>query len=154
SDFPRVAPESPGDFFDGTEIDEMLALRIRTLTEEEKRQMAGLDPRARALLARIEAMSDAELARLHGARRPAGPLPGNRVRLRPRGRADALDLLLAGKVATVVSVEEDFEGRTHVCVTVDEDPGSDLGETGMPGHRFFYRPDEVELLPPRGQEGL
>jgi len=153
SDFPRVAPESSGDFFDGTEIDEMLALRIRTLTEEEKRLMAGLDSRARALLARIDAMSDAELARLHGTHRPANPMPGDRVRLRPRGRTDALDLLLTGKVATVVSVEEDFEGRTHLCVTVDDDPGSDLGEIGMPGHRFFYRQDEMELLPPRGEEG-
>ena len=143
-DFPRVAPESPGDFFDGTEIDEMLALRIRTLTDDEKRQMAALDPRTRALLERVEGLSDAGLARLHGAART--PRPGDRVRLRPGGRADAFDLLLAGKTATVASVETDFEGNTYVTVTVDDDPGRDLGATGMPGHRFFFRPDEVELL--------
>jgi hypothetical protein len=143
-DFPRVAPESPGDFFDGTEIDEMLALRIRTLTDDEKRQMATLDPRTRALLERVEGLSDAGLARLHGAVRT--PRPGDRVRLRPNGRADAFDLLLAGKSATVASVETDFEGNTYVTVTVDDDPGRDLGATGMPGHRFFFRPDEVELL--------
>jgi len=143
-DFPRVAPESPGDFFDATEIDEMLALRIRTLTDDEKRQMGILDPRTRALLERVETMSDAGLARLHGAVRT--PRPGDRVRLRPEGRADAIDLLLAGKAATVASVETDFEGQTYVTVTVDDDPGRDLGATGMPGHRFFFRPAEVELL--------
>jgi hypothetical protein len=143
-DFPRVAPESPGDFFDGTEIDEMLALRIRTLTDDEKRQMATLDPRTRALLERVEGLADAGLARLHGAVRT--PRPGDRVRLRPNGRADAFDLMLAGKAATVASVETDFEGNTYVTVTVDDDPGRDLGATGMPGHRFFFRPDEVELL--------
>jgi hypothetical protein len=143
-DFPRVAPESPGDFFDATEIDEMLALRIRTLTDDEKRQMATLDPRTRALLERVETMSDAGLARLHGATRT--PRPGDRVCLRPSGRADAFDLLLTGKTATVASVETDFEGKTYVTVTVDDDPGRDLGTTGMPGHRFFFRPGEVELL--------
>jgi hypothetical protein len=143
-DFPRVAPESPGEFFDGTEIDEMLALRIRTLTDDEKHQMAALDPRTRALLERVEGLSDAGLARLHGAGRI--PKPGYRVRLRPRGQADAFDLLLAGRAATVASVETDFEGKTYVTVTVDDDPGRDLGATGMPGHRFFFRPDEVELL--------
>ena len=45
-DYPRIAPESPGDFFDGTEIDEMLTLRILTLTDEEKRAMAAVDERA------------------------------------------------------------------------------------------------------------
>jgi hypothetical protein len=142
-DFPRVAPESPGDFFDGTEIDEMLALRIRTLTDDEKRMMADLDPRTRTLLQRVEGLSDDDLSRLHGAART--PRPGDRVRLRPTGRADALDLVLAGKAATVASVETDFEGNTHVAVTVDDDPGRDLGATGMPGHRFFFRPDELEL---------
>jgi hypothetical protein len=72
--------------------------------------------------------------------------PGDRVRLRPRGRADAFDVLLAGKVATVVAVEEDLEGVRHLAVTVDDDPGRDLGGDGMPGHRFFFRPDEVEWL--------
>jgi hypothetical protein len=143
-DFPRLAPESPGNFFDGTEIDEMLALRIRTLTDAEKRQMAALDPRTRALLERVESLSEETLARLHGATRT--PRPGDRVRLKPAGRADAFDLLLAGKTATVVSMETDFEGKCYVCVTVDDDPGRDLGATGMHGHRFFFRPDEVELL--------
>lgn len=144
-DFPRIAPESPGDFFDGTEIDEMLTLRVLTLSDAEKREVTAADPRARAVLDRVEQLPAAALARLHGAVRPTAR-PGDRVRLRPRGRADAIDLLLAGKTATVVSVEEDFEGGTHLAVTVDDDPGRDLGAGGMPGHRFFFRPDEVEPL--------
>jgi hypothetical protein len=144
SDFPQIAPESVGDFFDGTEIDEMLALRILTLTDVEKREMARLEPRTRALLDHVEGLSDSRLASLHGTSR--SPQPGDRVRLRPFGRADAFDMLLTGKAAIVTSTETDFEGKTYVTVTVDDDPGRDLGGTGMPGHRFFFRPDEVVRL--------
>lgn len=66
-DYPQVAPESPGEFFDNTEIDEMLALRILTMTDDEKRAMATVDERARRLLERTEAMGEAELRGLHGA---------------------------------------------------------------------------------------
>lgn len=66
-DYPQVAPESPGDLFDGTEIDEMLTLRVMTMTDEEKREMRAVDERARALLERTEALTDEELRRLHGA---------------------------------------------------------------------------------------
>ena len=59
---------------------------------------------------------------------------------------DILDLALDGKEATVVAVEEDLEGRRYVAVTVADDPGSDLGRAGFPGHRFFFRPEEVEPL--------
>ncbi len=72
---------------------------------------------------------------------------GDRVRLRPGGRADILDLALAGMVATVDSIEQDFEGRVFLAVTVDDDPGRDLGALRQPGHRFFFRPEEVEPLP-------
>ncbi|MGH7172823.1 MAG: hypothetical protein ACRELF_01095 [Gemmataceae bacterium] len=65
-DYPQVAPESPGDFFDGTEIDEMLTLRILTLTDDEKRAMASVDERARGLLERTETMSREQMLRLHG----------------------------------------------------------------------------------------
>jgi hypothetical protein len=66
-DHPRVAPESPGDLFDGGEIDQMLVLNILSLTDEEKAEMRDSDPRAREILERTEALSDEELMRLHGA---------------------------------------------------------------------------------------
>ena len=149
-DYPRIAPQSPGDFFDGGEIDEMLALRVLTLTDNEKREVRAADPRARAILERVESLPDARLAALHGITE-SGPRPGDRVRLRPRGRADAFDVLLAGKIATIVSTEEDFEGTVYFTVTIDDDPGADLGARGQIGHRFFYRPEEVEPLA-RGEQ--
>jgi hypothetical protein len=68
-DYPQVAPESLGDLFDATEIDEILTLRILTLTEEEKREAAALDGRARDLLARTETLAREQLAGLHGTLR-------------------------------------------------------------------------------------
>ena len=65
-DHPQIAPESPGDLFDGGEIDQMLVLNILSLTDEEKAEMRDSDPRTRAILERTEALSEAELARLHG----------------------------------------------------------------------------------------
>jgi hypothetical protein len=65
-DYPQVAPESPGDFFDGTEIDEMLTLRILTMTDEEKRDMASVDERTRALLERTESLARQQMLGLHG----------------------------------------------------------------------------------------
>jgi hypothetical protein len=68
-DYPRVAPESPGQLFDSTEIDEILTLRIQTLTDEEKRTAAALDERVRNLLTRTEALAREELLGLHGTLR-------------------------------------------------------------------------------------
>ena len=68
-DYPQIAPESAGDLFDGTEIDEILSLRIMTLTEEEKREMSQSDERARAMLERTESMPVEQLMKLHGVLR-------------------------------------------------------------------------------------
>ena len=65
-DHPRVAPESPGDLFDGGEIDQLLTLSILSLTDEEKAEMRASDPRAREILERTEALTPGELMRLHG----------------------------------------------------------------------------------------
>jgi hypothetical protein len=72
--------------------------------------------------------------------------PGDRVLLRPRPGADIIDLALAGKAATIASIEQDYENRIHVAVTIDDDPGRDLGLTGKPGHRFFFSPEELEMI--------
>ena len=68
-DHPRIAPESPGDLFDGGEIDELLILNVLALTDAEKAEMRETDPRAREILERCEALSEEQLLRLHGARR-------------------------------------------------------------------------------------
>ena len=65
-DYPRIAPESPGDLFDGGEIDGLLTLSILGLSDEEKREMRATDPRTREILERTEALSAEELMRLHG----------------------------------------------------------------------------------------
>jgi hypothetical protein len=67
SDYPQIAPESPGDLFDGGEIDQLLILNIMSLTDEEKEEMRASDPRARKILERCESLSPEELMNLHGA---------------------------------------------------------------------------------------
>src|SRR5215468_4913422 len=79
---------------------------------------------------------------------------GDRVRLWPLGRADILDLALEGKTATVAAIEQDFEDRVYLAVTVDDDPGKDFGTLKQPGHRFFFGVEEVEpLLPENSDKG-
>ena len=68
-DYPQVAPESPGELFDGTEIDEILTLRTLTLTDEEKREARASDSRAAAIIDRVDNMPPEMLDRLHGAMR-------------------------------------------------------------------------------------
>jgi hypothetical protein len=174
-DYPQIAPESPGDLFDGTEIDQLLVLNVLMLSDAEKAEMRGSDPRAREILDRTEALSLDDFMSLHGAIRefrmlgsegaPDGlfaglerPTPpsvcvggvelrvGSRVRLRPRPGADIMDLALAGRLAFVESIEQDYEERIHLAVTVADDPGRDLGLARQPGHRFYFAPDEVEPL--------
>jgi len=72
---------------------------------------------------------------------------GSRVRLRPRANADALDALLAGRVAVVQGLDQDETGAVRLAVTLEDDPGRDLGDARQPGHRFFFAPEEVEPLP-------
>jgi hypothetical protein len=77
-DHPQVAPESSGDLFDATEIDEILSLRILALTDEEKAEMRAADARARALLDRTEALTGDDMMRLHGTIREIRPVIGDR----------------------------------------------------------------------------
>jgi hypothetical protein len=88
SDHPEVAPESPGDLYDATEIDEILTLRTLALTEDEKRQARATDPRAGMLLDRVEGLRGDLLEQLHGTFR--SPDPGGPSYLRSgRIRADS-----------------------------------------------------------------
>jgi hypothetical protein len=166
-DYPKIAPESRGDFFDGTEIDEMLALRVLTMTDEEKREMRNADPFARRILERTEMQEPERLLNMYGVMRDVRVTEaffnppqrvervmvegtevkaGDRVRIQPQGRADAMDMLLAGKIGIVEAIEQDAEGKVHLALVVEDDPGRDLGMLRQPGHRFFYGLNEVKPL--------
>lgn len=162
-DYPEIAPESPGDLFDGTEIDEILTLRILAMTDAEKAEMIATDEHARALLERTEMLTPADMARLHGTmrnphfgvakpelavlNRGGGDLTvGARVRLRPKPGGDIMDVVLKDEIAVIEAIERDFEDRVHVAVVLEADPGREFGLERMPGHRFFFAPDEVEPI--------
>ncbi|MET0765291.1 MAG: hypothetical protein ABWY29_10525 [Blastococcus sp.] len=166
-DHPAVAPESVGPMFDSTEIDEILTLRVLTLTDEEKTQARATDAKAAAVIDRCEQMSPEELQRLHGVpRHPHGSLTGDdwwaaeaaapvspetdavlvagtevargsRVRLRPSRRADAQDMFLAGQEARVSAVHVDLDGETHVAVTLVGDTLLDDGVAEL--HDWYGR---------------
>jgi hypothetical protein len=172
-DHPVIAPESPANLHDGTEIDEMLLLRILTLTDDEKREARATDERARRIVDAAGALPPVAFARLHGAIRTPGTdaatdgpessvdpatdsaevrggvaRRGSRVRLRPSRRADAFDMFLKGRAATVAAVYRDFDERTHVAVTIDDDPAAEL--QGSTGRYYYFQPDEVELVDTAG----
>jgi hydrogenase maturation protease len=167
-DYPQIAPESPGDLFDGTEIDEILALRVLTMADEEKWEMRHIDEQARKILERTESLSEDEFIKMHGSMREVSSFDedflnpktrlksvivdgvelkaGDPVRIRPQGRADVMDIALQGKAAVIEAIEQDAENRIYLALVLDEDPGRDLGFSRQPGHRFFYRVNEVEPL--------
>ncbi len=168
-DFPGIATESRGDLCDGAEIDEILSLRILTLTDAEKAEARRTDPKAREIVDRVDAMTEAEFGSLHGAMRsadfvnpPDTPAPtdasitiagqevarGSHVRLRPNRRADAMDMFLRDQPATVTGIYRDVDDRVYVAVTVDADPAASLHESF--GRYFYFDPAEIE--PMRQQE--
>ena len=71
---------------------------------------------------------------------------GSRVLLQPCAGGDIKDLALAGKVAFVEGIEQDYEDRIYIAVTLEDDPGRDLGDDRILGHRFFFSPEEVVPL--------
>ncbi|HJT04767.1 MAG TPA: hypothetical protein VJ757_14245 [Pseudonocardiaceae bacterium] len=94
--YPQVSPESPGDLFDATEIDEILSLRTLTLTDDEKLEARATDPRAAAIIDRVEEFPQEVLER--PARRdplaaPGDPLHGHRR----RGAAGPAPVLATGQ---------------------------------------------------------
>jgi hypothetical protein len=174
-DRPQVAEQSPGALYDSTEIDEMLTLRVMTMTEAEKAEARATDPRAAAIVDRCDTMTPADLQRLHGVGSGPGsgsaPTPwwdpavderadpgtdvvtidgvpvgkGSLVRVHPRRRADAQDLFFAGQVARVTAVLGDVDGGTHVALVLVDDPAADLHD--WYGRYLYFGPDELEPLP-------
>ncbi|MDQ2662836.1 MAG: hypothetical protein M3Y18_02235 [Candidatus Eremiobacteraeota bacterium] len=165
-DFPANAPQSEGDKFDGTEVDELLNLSILSLSDEEKREARATDPRARTLIDRAQSMSSEHFAQLHGTVKfDEGPAfetedtqpgvaflvvdgvriaKGSKVRLQPSRRADVWDTFLKGKTAHVKGVYEDFERQRYVAVSVDDDPASDMHD--WYGRSLFFYPEEIEPI--------
>jgi hypothetical protein len=74
---------------------------------------------------------------------------GDRVLLKPRKGGDIFDLALAGKIAVIEAIEEDYESKIHLAVVLEDDPGRDLGMMRSIGHRFFFATDEVIPLAPK-----
>jgi hypothetical protein len=165
-DHPVIAPESRDRFFDATEIDEMLALRVQTMTDEEKREAAATDVHAGRIVHRVGEAGDSAL---HGAIRSFEELlnapvsaaglesveidgvrvtSGSKVCLRPQQRSDSMDMFLCGRIATVAAVHRDLENRIYLAVTVDGDPGADLHAAY--GRFFYFFPEEVQPL--RGEK--
>lgn len=207
-DHPQIAPESPMDLFDGTENDELLSLRIMTLTDEEKVQARATDPRAAAIIEHADNLPPEIYERLHGAIRSlefsgasvrrvpdaapskndtSGEIPeiwtsetgevkqppsffdpkvdasyspetdtvdigglrigkGSRVVLRPaKGRSDAQDMFLEGRIASVQAILFDADEDPHLAVTLDDDPGADIQISH--GRYRYFKVDEVEPLP-------
>jgi hypothetical protein len=167
-DYPQIAPESAGDLFDSTEIDELLTLRVQALTNTEKIEMQQVDDQARKILERAENLRPEEFLKMHGTLREVRKTneelfnpaqrrknavvggvtlkAGDRVRIRPKRRADVIDIALEGKIAVIESVEEDVDKNVHFAVVLEDDPGRDIGLMRHIGHRFFYAADEVEPL--------
>jgi len=151
-DHPQVAPESAGDLCDACEIDELLVLRTRTMTDDEKRWARATDPRVAEMVDRSDALPEEWLARMHGAARDlhAGEMTprytsGAKVRLKPSPRrTDAQDLVYEGHVATVAEVRHDVDGSIFLAVTIDDDPAAELHD--WYGRYHYYRTDEVEPL--------
>jgi hypothetical protein len=154
-DHPQLAPESAGDLCDATEIDEILTLRTRMLTADEKREARATDPRTARIIDRVDVLSPEAIALMHGIARglhggemvptPVAPPSGAKVRIRMSSRrTDAQDILYEGKVATVVETREDFDGTTFIGVTIDDDPAAEFHR--WYGRCHYYRLDEIEVL--------
>ena len=151
-DFPAVASQSQGDTFDATEIDELMMLSVRSLSDDERAEARATDPRARAIVERAERFGAGELFDLHGALdipsidcvfvNGTKICKGSIVRLHPKRRADAWDMFLENKLATVRAIHQDVENQLYVAVTVDDDPASEFHH--WYGRSLFFYPDEVE----------
>jgi hypothetical protein len=172
-DHPQIAPESRGSHFDATEIEEALLLHIHALSDDERAEIERHDPRVREMITRAASSTPQDLLALHGRvtirdpqtnEPPIEPewLPdprageetaevagmrfrrGARVVIRPAATADVHARLLDGRTATIERIYADYDGVTHLAVTVDGDPGQQLmRETGR---YLFFHAHEVEVL--------
>jgi hypothetical protein len=167
-DHPQIAPESRGGLFDSTEIEEALLLHVHALSDAERAEIEQQDPTIMALHGRVTVRDPApERIRPPETDEPPTPPPdledpragveqadvdgvhfrrGGKVLLRPGTDADVHSRILDGRTATIERIFIDYDGRMHLGVTVDDDPGQDLmRDTGR--YLFFFAP-EVEVIEP------
>jgi hypothetical protein len=172
-DHPQIAAESRGGLFDSTEIEEALLLHVQALSDAEREEIERQDPAVREMVARAAAATPEEIVALHGRvelrdpqtdeppREPPGLIDpragedtvdvdgktfrrGGKVVIRPGPDADLHARMLDGRIATIERIFTAYDGRAHLAVTIDDDPGQELlRETGR--YLFFFAP-EVEVI--------
>jgi len=173
-DHPELAPESLGNLFDNTEIEEALLLHVHALSDDEREQISEQDPAVKEMIDRAAQSTGDEIMSLHGRltytepevqKQPPEPPPGldeiqgekeihangnvvrrgDKITLRPGTEGDVYDKMLHGRTATVERIYKGYDDRIYFGVTIDDDPGQDLlRDTG----RFlFFFADEVEPAP-------
>ncbi len=171
-DHPRIAPESRGNLFDNTEIEEALVLHVHALSDGERAEIERQDPAVREMIDRAMGVTPDELLELHGrvelrdpvtrepprpsadVRDPTRGLPevevdgvtfrrGGRVVVRAGVEADLQARMLEGRTVTVERIYRDYDGRVHLGVAVDEPGHEVMRDTG----RFlWFFPPEVEVV--------
>jgi hypothetical protein len=174
-DHPQIAPESRGGLFDSTEIEEALLLHVRTLSDGERAEIERQDPAVRAMVARAQSATPEDIVSLHGRVQLRDPVTleppseppgladpragdsvldvgdrtfrrGAKVVIRPAPDADIQARMLDGRRATIERIFTDYDGRAHLGLTIDDDPGQELmRETGR--YLYFFAP-ELEVVEP------
>ncbi|HEY1510006.1 MAG TPA: hypothetical protein VGF93_13435 [Solirubrobacteraceae bacterium] len=174
-DHPEIAPESRGGLFDSTEIEEALLLHVHALSDGEREEIERHDPAVREMVARAAAATPEEIIALHGRvtiRDPQTDEPpteppglvdprageesadvdgvtfrrGAAVVIRPAPDADLHARMLDGRTATIERIFTAYDGRTHLGVTIDDDPGQELMRDT--GRYLFFFAEEVEVMEP------
>jgi len=130
-DHPELAEQSPGELYDGTEIDEILTLRTLALSDDEKAEVRATDPRAAALLDRVESMDAQTMAQLHGTIRSLRPVPG---------RPEALTEFDAGPVDAEPSSVPWWDPDADASVSPDTDSVTIGGQQIARGSLIRLRP--------------
>jgi hypothetical protein len=174
-DHPRLAPESLGGLFDSTEIEEALLLHVKTLSDDERAEIERQDPAVREMVQRAASATPEDIVALHGrvelrdpvTREPPTEPPGlidpragdsalnvdgqtfrrgGKVVIRPGDDADIQARMLDGRTATIERIFTDYDGKAHLGLTIDDDPGQELmRETGR--YLYFFAP-ELEVMEP------
>jgi hypothetical protein len=174
-DHPQIAPESRGGLFDSTEIEEALLLHVHALSDAEREEIERQDPAVREMVRRAAASTPEDIIALHGRvtlRDPQTDEPpseppglvdprvgeevaevdgvtfrrGGKVLIKPGPDADLQARMLDGRTATIERILIDYDGKTHLGLTIDGDPGQELmRDSGR--YLFFFAP-EVEVIQP------